>query len=100
MQADLHGVVVEEWVVLTVVCVLVNRGCRVEVVRYPGTGVPVEPGEVEATGEEKPEVDSSLAVVVVWVEVSLGLDEEGLAPFVLCKEWVENDGKDPSEKLV
>lgn len=52
MQADLHGVIVEEWVVLTVVCVLVNRGCRVEVVQYPGTGVPVEPGEVEATGEE------------------------------------------------
>lgn len=60
----------------------------------------MEPGEVEATGEEKPEVDSSLAVVVVWVEVSLGLDEEGLAWFVLCKEWVENDGKDPSEELV
>ena len=106
MQADLHGVVVEEWVVLTVVCVLVNGGCRVEVVMNPGTVVPVEPGEVEATGEEKPEVDSSLAVVVVccettvWVEVSLGLDEEGLARFVLCKEWVENDGKDPSEELV
>ena len=29
-----------------------------------------------------------------------GLDGEGLALFVLCKEWVENDGMDPSEELV
>lgn len=82
-----------------------NGGCRVEVVLNPGTGVPVEPGEVEDTGEEKPEVDSLAVVVVccettVWVEISLGLDGEGLALFVLCKEWVENDGMDPSEELV
>lgn len=106
IQVDLHGVVVEEWVVLIVVCVLVNGGCGVEVVLNPGTGTPVEPGEVEDTGEEKPEVDSSLAVMVVycettvWVEISLGLDEEGLALFLLYKEWVENDGMDPSEELV
>lgn len=83
-----------------------NGGRRVEVVPNPGTGAPLEPGEVEDTEEEKPEVASSLAVMVVycettvWVEISLGLDEEGLALFVLYKEWVENDGMDPSEELV
>lgn len=72
----------------------------------PGTGAPVEPGEVEDRGGEKPEVDSSLAVMVIgsettmWVEISLGLNAEGLALYVLCKEGVENDGVDPSVEVV
>ena len=105
-QGDLLGVRAGEWVVITAVCVPVSGGRRVEVVLKPGTGAPVEPGEVEDRGGEKPEVDSSLAVMVIcsettmWVEVSLGLDGEGLALYVLCKEGVENDGVDASVEVV
>lgn len=56
IRKDLLGVIAEDWVVLTVVCVLVNRGWRVEEVVNPGTGAWVEPGGVEDRGGEKPEV--------------------------------------------
>lgn len=50
---------------------------------------------MEATGGRKTRSRLSLAVVVVCCETGVGggltmrLDEEGLAWFVLCKEWVK-----------
>lgn len=64
-------VVAEDWVAITVVCVLVNRGWRVEEVVTPGTRVWEEPGRVEDRRGEKPE-----EVVMAEEESETGLEEK------------------------
>lgn len=59
-----------EWVVITVVTVLVNREWRVEVVWNSEDGVWVEPDEVEDRRGEKPEV------VMAEKESGTGLEEK------------------------